>query len=170
MHGHQEMAPCSCRPLQLGKDGRGPLEGRSETWLASRHVQGCKNPEIAAIEKRRNPGKRKRIEECGNGTADFRHTRHHKCQQGGEQQERDHPADTCEQKRLIVREAQYEQAEARSIRCLYVSLRPRHTHSLRVIVLPGTQSFAHPGPATTGLCRWGGRAKGMKSPKLEPST
>jgi len=85
MHGHQEMATCSCCPLKLGKDGRGSLEGRSETWLSGRDVQRRKNPEAAAIEKRRNPRKRKRLEEYSNRTADFRRTRYYKCQQGGEQ-------------------------------------------------------------------------------------
>jgi hypothetical protein len=131
------MTPCSCRPLKLGKDGWGSLEGRSEAWLSGRSVQGRKNPEATAIEKRRNPGKRKRFEQCSDGMADFRCTRYYKCQQCGKQQQGNHPTDAGEQKRLIVGETQHQQAEARSIRCLYVSLWSGHRHPLRVIVQPG---------------------------------
>jgi hypothetical protein len=55
MHG-DERSPCVCNPLELGKEGRWTLEGRSETRPRSYHARRHGNQPVSAVQDWSNPG------------------------------------------------------------------------------------------------------------------
>src|ERR1700680_3529617 len=110
MHGHRK-SPCAGNPLESGKEWRGALEGRSETWLGDYHTQRCAYPTISPVQGWSEPRVREGLQACGNQVVDRRRARNHEHEQKREQEERDHSAHPCKQERLIVREAYYKQPE-----------------------------------------------------------
>src|ERR1700722_13018265 len=110
MHGHY-WYPCVSKPLESRKEWRRTLEGRSETWSRSYNVKKFANPTISSVESWSEPGRREGLQAVGNDAVDRRRTRNHEHEQDSEQEEGDHPAHPCQNKRLTGRKADYEEAE-----------------------------------------------------------
>jgi hypothetical protein len=113
-------------PVGLGKEWRRALEGGSEAWTSGYREGKPKKPMIPTVRDWRQPRPRKNSQACCDDSVDCRRPCNHEHQQDSEQKKRDHPAHPCKQQRLIIRKAQYKQAEQILRGCLPVALRLRH--------------------------------------------
>jgi hypothetical protein len=103
--------PCASMPLELGKERGRALEGRSETWTWRWCIQKLANPAISRVQGRSDPRRWEGPEACDGDAVDRARARNHEHEQESKQEERHHPAHSCDQKRLVIRKAQQKQAE-----------------------------------------------------------
>jgi hypothetical protein len=116
-------------PLGSGKERRRALEGRSEAWPLGYQERKPNRPIIPTVRGWRHPRSRKNSQACRNNSVDCRRPRNDEHEQDGEQKKRDHPAHPCKQQRLVIRKAQYKQAEQLLRGCPPVALRLCHMPS-----------------------------------------